>query len=57
VIGSAIVPTVIAQTFFRPDIEPAVALEVGSPASEIDDAKADDAVGWKARPAAVHEED
>jgi Kef-type K+ transport system membrane component KefB len=29
VIGSAIVPTIIAQTFFRPDIAPAIALEVG----------------------------
>ncbi len=31
VIGSAIVPTAIAQTFFKPQVEPAVALEVGSP--------------------------
>ena len=29
VIGSAIVPTIIAQTFFRPDIGPAVVLETG----------------------------
>ena len=29
VIGSAIVPTLIAQRFFRPEIEPVVALEVG----------------------------
>ena len=28
VIGSAIVPTIIAQTFFKPDVGPAVALEV-----------------------------
>lgn len=32
VIGSAIVPTMIAQSFFRPEIEPPVAIEV-SPAS------------------------
>jgi Kef-type K+ transport system membrane component KefB len=32
VIGSAIVPTMIAQTFFKPDIEPAVALDVQGPA-------------------------
>jgi len=31
VIASAIVPTIIAQTFFRPRIEPAVALEIGPP--------------------------
>jgi hypothetical protein len=30
VIGSAIVPTMIAQTFFKPEIEPVVALEVAS---------------------------
>jgi hypothetical protein len=30
VIGSAIVPTMIAQKFFRPEIDPAVALEVVS---------------------------
>jgi len=28
VIGSAVIPTVIAQAFFRPDVEPAIALEV-----------------------------
>lgn len=31
VIGSAIVPTIIAQTFFKPQIESVVALEVSSP--------------------------
>jgi Kef-type K+ transport system membrane component KefB len=31
VIGSAIVPTVIAQTFFRPDVEPAVVGETAPP--------------------------
>jgi Kef-type K+ transport system membrane component KefB len=31
VIGSAIVPTMIAQGFFKPEIEPAVALEVTPP--------------------------
>jgi Kef-type K+ transport system membrane component KefB len=29
VIGSAVVPTLIAQAFFKPEVEPAVALEVG----------------------------
>ena len=29
VIGSAIVPTLIAQTFFRPEVEPAVSSELG----------------------------
>ena len=33
VIGSAIVPTLIAQKFFKPEIEPVVALEVGPRAS------------------------
>jgi hypothetical protein len=31
VIGSAIVPTLIAQTFFRPDVEPAVVGETAAP--------------------------
>jgi Kef-type K+ transport system membrane component KefB len=35
VIGSAIVPTVIAQTFFKPEIEPPVALEVVTPARPV----------------------
>jgi Kef-type K+ transport system membrane component KefB len=34
VIGSAIIPTLIAQAFFRPDIEPKVALEI-QPAPEV----------------------
>jgi Kef-type K+ transport system membrane component KefB len=33
VIGSAIAPTLIAQAFFRPEVEPAVAAEVARPAS------------------------
>jgi Kef-type K+ transport system membrane component KefB len=33
VIGSAVVPTVIAQSFFRPQVAPPVALEVASPLS------------------------
>jgi Kef-type K+ transport system membrane component KefB len=33
VIGSAIVPTMIAQSFFRPDVEPVVAAEVPRPVS------------------------
>ena len=33
VIGSAIVPTMIAQTWFKPDIEPPVAFESSSPAT------------------------
>jgi Kef-type K+ transport system membrane component KefB len=36
VIGSAVVPTIIAQTFFKPQVEPAVALEVSSPPSAVD---------------------
>jgi len=35
VIGSAIVPTIIAQAFFKPQIEPAVALEVVPPATPV----------------------
>jgi Kef-type K+ transport system membrane component KefB len=42
VIGSAIVPTIIAQTFFKPEIEPAVALEVLVPSSAIGPAPSDD---------------
>jgi Kef-type K+ transport system membrane component KefB len=33
VIGSAIVPTMIAQTWFMPEIEPSVAFQSGSPAT------------------------
>jgi Kef-type K+ transport system membrane component KefB len=42
VIGSAIVPTMIAQTFFKPEIEPAVALEVSSPSSAVSPAPSND---------------
>jgi Kef-type K+ transport system membrane component KefB len=45
VIGSAIVPTMIAQAFFKPEIEPAVALEVAPssavPVPDIDGAAAE----------------
>ncbi len=44
VIGSTFVPTLIAQRFFRPEIGPAVALEVGSSASAGGDHDADGAV-------------
>jgi len=33
VIGSAIVPTVIAQAFFLPEVEPRIAFQTGSPAT------------------------
>jgi Kef-type K+ transport system membrane component KefB len=36
VIGSAVVPTMIAQAFFRPLVEPAVAFEVRPPAPALD---------------------
>jgi Kef-type K+ transport system membrane component KefB len=53
VIGSAIVPTVIAQSFFRPQMEPAVALDVtppppGSPAPGAGGGSAEGA--WRASP-------
>ena len=35
VIASAIVPTLIAQTFFRPQVEPAVAVEVTTPSEGV----------------------
>src|SRR5208282_3166579 len=35
VIASAVVPTMIAQTFFRPDIEPPVATDVGPSALSV----------------------
>ena len=56
VIGSAIVPTVIAQTFFKPEIEPVIALEVGPRAPVGLVPGADGAVGTESRAAAVHEE-
>jgi Kef-type K+ transport system membrane component KefB len=56
VIGSAIVPTMIAQKFFKPDIEPVIALEVGPrpPVGLVPGA--DGAVGTESRAAAAHEE-
>jgi Kef-type K+ transport system membrane component KefB len=36
VIGSAVVPTLIAQGFFRPEIEPAIALEIGPASSAVE---------------------
>ena len=43
VIGSAVVPTMIAQAFFRPDTEPAVVVEVSS-SSVVGPAPSDDGV-------------
>jgi Kef-type K+ transport system membrane component KefB len=56
VIGSAIVPTLIAQRFFRPETKPVVALEVGPrvPGSAVPDT--DGAVGSESRTAALREE-
>jgi Kef-type K+ transport system membrane component KefB len=39
VIGSAVIPTMIAQAFFRPKIEPAVALEITPAAAAVPAAK------------------
>jgi Kef-type K+ transport system membrane component KefB len=50
VIGSAIVPTLIAQRFFKPDIEPVVVADVESPASGREHPAAG-AVGAGSRPA------
>lgn len=50
VIGSAVVPTIIAQTFFRPEVEPKVALEIGSVLSPVPPASVDGMVsGEKSR--------
>ena len=55
VIGSAIVPTMIAQKFFQPEIEPVVALEVGpQPVGRLPGA--DGAAGPRSRPASLREE-
>jgi Kef-type K+ transport system membrane component KefB len=51
VIGSAIVPTVIAQKFFRPDMEPAVVVEVDSSGPEGVDLGPDGEVAVESRPA------
>ena len=52
VIGSAIVPTMIAQKFFKPEIGPAIALEVG-PSSIVGPVPgADGALVGESRPAA-----
>jgi len=45
VIASAIVPTMIAQAFFKPEIEPAVAAEPGRPASALDPRPSSDGEG------------
>jgi hypothetical protein len=55
VIGSAIVPTLIAQKYFKPDIEPVIALEV-TPSSLMGPAPgADGAMVGKSRPASIRE--
>ncbi len=52
VIGSAIVPTIIAQTFFRPETPLAVAIELGTPAPALDlTAVSDGAPSREATPA------
>jgi Kef-type K+ transport system membrane component KefB len=56
VISSAIVPTVIAQKYFRPDIEPAVALEVGSTTSAAPAPGSDLALARQSRSATTREE-
>ena len=56
VIASAIVPTLIAQKWFRPDIEPAVALEVASPSLMGPVPGADGATAAAARPVSIREE-
>jgi Kef-type K+ transport system membrane component KefB len=55
VIGSAIVPTMIAQKFFRPEIEPLVALEVGPRARVGAVHGTDGAVGQESRSAGLDE--
>jgi Kef-type K+ transport system membrane component KefB len=56
VIGSAIVPTLIAQRFFKPEIEPVVALEVGLGAPTRAVIDSDGGMDSESRTAAVHEE-
>jgi Kef-type K+ transport system membrane component KefB len=56
VIGSAIVPTLIAQKFFRPETAPVIALEVGGRRPEGAVPGTDGAIGTKFGTAAVHEE-
>jgi hypothetical protein len=55
VIGSAIVPTLIAQKFFRPDIAPAIAFDVAGAPSGIAP-HTDGEVAAPSRPAAIHGE-
>ncbi len=56
VIGSAIVPTLIAQKFFKPEIEPAIALEVASPSVMGPVPSADGAPLGVSRPASIRKE-
>jgi Kef-type K+ transport system membrane component KefB len=56
VIGSAIVPTLIAQRFFRPEIEPVVALEFGPRADGGLVPGTDGAIGTESRTSSLHEE-
>jgi Kef-type K+ transport system membrane component KefB len=56
VIGSAIVPTLIAQKFFKPEIEPVVALEILPRRSGGVVPGADGAVGTESQTAALRDE-
>jgi Kef-type K+ transport system membrane component KefB len=57
VIGSAIVPTMIAQTFFRPETEPALASEVVPAPASVAPAPSDDGLPvGKHKPSAIPEE-
>jgi Kef-type K+ transport system membrane component KefB len=57
VIGSAIVPTIIAQTFFKPQVEPPVALEVSPPVQSVGPAvSADGTPAGQAQRAPVRKE-
>jgi len=57
VIGSAIVPTMIAQTFFKPEIEPALASEVAASPSAVAAVPSDDGLpAGKHKPSPVPEE-
>jgi hypothetical protein len=55
VIGSAIVPTIIAQAFFKPEIAPVVALEVGHAAAPVGPPpSADGTPAGEAQPTPLH---
>jgi Kef-type K+ transport system membrane component KefB len=56
VIASAIVPTLLAQAFFKPEIEPPVAMEVGTAASTGLHPSSDGALAKNSDPASVPNE-